>query len=599
MAHPERQRFDAGIRPHASPTSRWKGLLRPFPLLALVAMGGLLSCEFGTNPTPSSGPRQWDTLSTPTVQARLPDSSSWRTPSDSGRGSISSETLVGDTVEFHVRFQHPTKIGTDTLRLSIFKYGVRTAQFSFVAGSDALVLVAAATRVDPVAKLLLTRLDSLHKVSPSTYPAGLTGIVREYAQMLVDHDLRIGAFPSALPFGISAAAVDTESVILAVSQQDSSLRSLVKIWNLRFGFAEAKSIVQALLATGKLSGPRGSILFPPSTVVWTSPLLPDSSAVVQQQILGINGRLKSPTGFAGLDIQILKGGANVTSQFNVLKPSVVVSDTSLAFDVRTAFLRPASADSGHYTVQVFVRAANGDSAIQTTSFTVVKAGAGTVFPPLITRLSPSSDTTIGLKDSVVVVSWRVTDIRGLKEVDIQGAKADSVPSRDHAWQIAVALRPGQDSTIHLRALGNTDSASWDSLHVHRAKDQVLPSLTRNFSFPDSAIQNGTVILGEKDSLESLSWTVGDNFSPASRLVVTAGLAGDPAPKTYPVDSTGKVVVPWKVPRSLSMLRVTVTDQAGNKTEDNLIFSRPLAAGTVGAVWDNPAFKWDAATVVWQ
>ncbi len=58
-------------------------------------------------------------------------------------------------------------------------------------------------------------------------------------------------------------------------------------------------------------------------------------------------------------------------------------------------------------------------------------------------------------------------------------------------------------------------------------------------------------------------------------------------------------MPWRVPRSLSLLRVTVIDEAGNKVEDNLVFSRPLAAGTVGAVWDDPAFKWDSSTEVWQ
>jgi hypothetical protein len=160
-----------------------------------------------------------------------------------------------------------------------------------------------------------------------------------------------------------------------------------------------------------------------------------------------------------------------------------------------------------------------------------------IFPPLIARLSPSSDTTIGYNDSMLVVSWMVTDALGLKEVDIQGSKADSVPSRNHFWQVSVKLGPGQDSTIRLRAVGGTDSVSWDSLHVHRAKDVVAPTIARNFSFPDSTVQNGTVILGEKDSMVVLSWTVGDNFSLASRLVVTAGLVGDPAPKTYPVDAT--------------------------------------------------------------
>jgi hypothetical protein len=576
-----------------------KRAFHPLPLLVFCALGALLSCDFGTNPPAPSGPRLWDTLSTKSILARLPDSANWKTSADSGAGVVSSKTTTKDTVAVQVKFAHPAKLDTDTLVLSVFKYGIRTAQFFFVAGADALVQVPSATKVDPIAKLLLTRLDSLHQANSSTYPASVAGVVRVYAQMLLDRDPRVATFPTGVPFGLSVAVVDTESVILAVSQSDSSLRSLVQHWSLRIDFADAKAMVLALEANGKLNAKLNGALFPPSTVVWTNPLQLDSSTVVQQQILGLHGGLRSPTGFASLDVQVLKNGVNVTSQFNILKPSVGAQDTSVAFDIHTAFLRPASADSGRYAVQMFVRGSNGDSAMQTDSFTVVKAGAGIVFPPLIARLSPSSDTTIGLKDSVLVVSWRVTDALGLKEVDIQGTKTDSVPSKNHFWQLSVVLRPGQDSTIHLRAVGSTDSVSTDSLHIHRAKDLVAPTIARNFSFPDSTVQNGTVILGDKDSLETLSWTVADNFSPFSRLVVQAGVAGDPAPKTYAVDSTGKVVVPWKVSRSLSMLQVTVTDEAGNKTQDNIIFSRPLAAGTVGAVWDDPNFKWDAANEVWQ
>ena len=577
-----------------------KRAFRPLPLLVLCALGALLSCDFGTNPPAPSGPRLWDTLSTKSILARLPDSANWKTSADSGAGVVSSNTTTKDTVAVQVKFAHPAKLGTDTLQLSLFKYGIRTAQFAFVSGTDALTLVPTATKVDPLAKLLLNRLDSLHKASPSTYPASLVGVVHVYAQMLLDRDAQVSAFPSGVPVGISVASVDTESVILAVSQSDSSLRSIVQRWNLHFGFADARSIVQALEVNGRLPQTRNGTLFPPSTVVWTSPFLLDSSTVVQQQFLGLRGSLRSPTGFASVDIQILQNGNNVTSQFRVSKPSLNAKDTSASLDIHTAFLSPAYADSGRYAVQIFVRATNGDSAVQTDSFNVATAGANVVFPPRIARLSPSfSDTTIALKDSVLVVSWRVTDARGLKEVDIQGTKTDSVASRDHVWQLSVVLRPGQDSTIRLRAAGSTDSVSWDSLRVHRGKDDIAPTISRKFSFPDSTIQNGTVVLGDKDSLENLSWTVGDNLTPASKLTVTAGLDGDQAPTTYAVDSTGKVVVPWKVPRSGSVLKVTVTDQAGNKTEDKLTFIRPLAAGTVGAIWDDSAFKWDATNVVWQ
>lgn len=135
-------------------------------LLALLLVGGFLSCQqsHGTSPD-ENGPfvvrQTW-----PMEAVRMPDSVSWTHEGSSGTFSL--HRFADDS--FRVTDSFPRSVVSDTLTISLWRLGLRTTTaVTVIQASGGLFVVTGRREFDPLAIGLLAAFDSLRSVDRDSY----------------------------------------------------------------------------------------------------------------------------------------------------------------------------------------------------------------------------------------------------------------------------------------------------------------------------------------------------------------------------------------------------------------------------------------------
>ncbi|MCB9496626.1 MAG: hypothetical protein H6686_07050 [Fibrobacteria bacterium] len=179
-----------------------------------------------------------------------------------------------------------------------------------------------------------------------------------------------------------------------------------------------------------------------------------------------------------------------------------------------------------------------------------------VAAPVVTAVSPSSDTSVAWNVSNLPISWTVTDDKSLASVTIDGVAKTSTTG---TYGVTKALVNGRN-VVKIVATDASGNETEDSLVITRVADVVAPVVTAVSPSQDTSVAWNVSSL-------PISWTVTDDKSLA--LVTIDGVA-----KT---STTGSYGVTKTLANGRNVVKIVATDASGNETEDSLVITRPADA----------------------
>lgn len=137
-------------------------------------------------------------------------------------------------------------------------------------------------------------------------------------------------------------------------------------------------------------------------------------------------------------------------------------------------------------------------------------------PPTITRVSPSSNTTMAWKDSVVTVAWKVSDDRKLGTVLVDGdtvAFAGGLVSRQYTLGVGRTM-------VRLLARDSAGNVAQDSLLLVRSVAVVVPH-DSTLSSLSVVSKSGAKLMGFSPKVQSYTDTVASTDSSVTVTVVAS------------------------------------------------------------------------------
>lgn len=225
---------------------------------------------------------------------------------------------------------------------------------------------------------------------------------------------------------------------------------------------------------------------------------------------------------------------------------------------------------GSHPVQVRLLALDGRVS-PTTTLTVRLIPPPDWTSPVAKKRNPTRDTTYVGRDSVVTVSWTVTDNRKVDSVWIGGVIATSDSGR---YTRTLTLSEGRNA-VSLRARDVAGNVARDSLILTLlALDTTRPTLGR------MTLSRDTMFVF-KDSLATLRWSVSD----------AGGLDSVWIDGTAAKIDSGKVSATVKLALGKTTVRIRVRDVSRNTSTDSLVLTR-LALDTVRPSLDRSLAKND-------
>jgi len=190
------------------------------------------------------------------------------------------------------------------------------------------------------------------------------------------------------------------------------------------------------------------------------------------------------------------------------------------------------------------------------SVVITRRSAADVTPPVLTRVTPSKDTTVQGTTSSYTVSWKATDNVGLVSVTINGSAVVPVGG---AFSRALTLSAG-GNTVVVVARDSAGNTAKDSVVVTRASssDVTPPTISRS-GVPGSPLNIG------QNPTASISAYISDNDAVAS---VTIG-------GTLVVGSYGNYTQAVTVAAGMNTVLIVATDRSGNVARDTIRFEARL------------------------
>ncbi len=143
-----------------------------------------------------------------------PDSATWDIAQSHGNGSVShtSDSIVSVVISVPQRI-----LSTDTIWVSLWTAGIRTAKIPYLYANDNLLSLSnGKSTKDSIAWNLLAARDSLK----------ITDLTNLYARLLFNKDSHVSGFPLNCPVGIDTEAVKKAGIFYAVDSQGWSCGAL-------------------------------------------------------------------------------------------------------------------------------------------------------------------------------------------------------------------------------------------------------------------------------------------------------------------------------------------------------------------------------------
>lgn len=238
---------------------------------------------------------------------------------------------------------------------------------------------------------------------------------------------------------------------------------------------------------------------------------------------------------------------------------------------------------------VLYRALAVDGRVSTTGRIVVRITVPPDWtPPRIVRRSPGKDTSFAWEDSVVAVSWEISDDRKLDRVLV-----DTVESwPDAGTSRRTLVLPVGRTKVRAWARDSAGNVAVDSLFLVRAvrPDKEAPRIVWTRPSRDT-------VFSWQDSSTTIAWTISDD-----RRLDSAKFDGKPVA----LDKDGKAGASASLPVGTTTFRLWARDSAGNISIDSLRLTRkprpdttlPLIVRRVPRT--DTVFAWadSVATVVW-
>ncbi|MCB9496625.1 MAG: hypothetical protein H6686_07045 [Fibrobacteria bacterium] len=208
--------------------------------------------------------------------------------------------------------------------------------------------------------------------------------------------------------------------------------------------------------------------------------------------------------------------------------------------------------NGRNVVKIVATDASGNE----TEDSLVITRLADVVAPVVTAVSPSSDTTVAWNVSSLPVSWTVSDDKALASVTIDGVAKTSTTG---TYEVTKTLVNGRN-VVKIVATDASGNETEDSLVITRVADVVAPVVTAVSPSSD------TTVVWNTSSLP-VSWTVSDDKALAS--VTIDGVAKTSTTGTFGVTKT--------LVNGRNVVKIVATDASGNETEDSLVITRPADA----------------------
>lgn len=431
----------------------------------MAAACALVSCQTAaTEPEGKVSPRVELRFQESAVALR-PDSASWRLGGEGDRAVVSQE--AGHPEVFRSVVALPRELGRDTLKLSTWRYGLRTSVLPYVEGPkiDSSHIVR-----DQLARDLLVRHQSLSASDAKTYTADAGGVRRVYAECLLSREGMCPDAPPALPVGMDSLALVND---LCRELARRKLPFSAQIQAPFFGWTPARwrEVVIQRVQAGILSSLDSAVLFPLEMVVRQKMAVGQivRAGGVAVPMAGRFAWSTSKKVEAFVEIRSLKG--KLAEGFQLVLPQPGATDTSLSLDGKSSLRASASVPAGRYQRVVGVRDEDGLSARWTDTFQV--AGMDTV---AMVRVQGASVRTVAYDSAKVWVAWKAVP-SGFDSVWIDGILC---APRDSIWGVWAEPAAGGMVVVDLRAKTNDGIWIEDRVEIARdakrqARDTVMPA----------------------------------------------------------------------------------------------------------------------------
>ncbi|MCB9497546.1 MAG: SUMF1/EgtB/PvdO family nonheme iron enzyme [Fibrobacteria bacterium] len=438
-----------------------------------------------------------------------------------------------------VRIEPPVSLGEDTLSLSVWGLGIRYRTVALRMVDRKAIKVFDST--NPVARILVQRLDSLQRIDPSLNVK--TAFLERLGAGLAQGDSALHGWEISLPEGLSVAKGDS-AALWYLATHGMAFTEVKSTWLATLDSLSVSGILRGWLNAGRITkqqqdavlrsetGPVDPVLPVKDSVApfitWISPevdldTVPDTTKSFLIRALVTDAHLSTVTWNGG--------------------PAVGAGET---FDVRV------SLEQGAITLVVLEAK---DSAGNTTRDSVrIFRPFGTV--PTVERKSPErSQDSVSDLVSTYRLSWNVLDD------DLDSVTIDGVPVllQGVVATKEVGLESDRNSLHVLRAVDRLRHEILDTVRVYRAAS-VPPVI--QLILPSQS--GGTV--PDTQSFVDVSWSVMDsNLS-------TVAIDGHDEPASPLGGTFGKTI--FLAPGTKRVVRVEAIDQLGSRSIDSLVIERP-------------------------
>jgi len=181
------------------------------PLFSLAACAfALVACQSATSPDAGQIPGgRVEAIFGLSDSSHIPDSTEWSTRTQSGRGGISCSQLVAGTAPCTDTLVPESPLGTDTVRIQVWKLGVQLGVLYFhqVGASSQLVQFDTVQR-NSTDLGLVSAFSLLCKAKSQNLAGQRPGnLVAFYAALVLAKDTGYKGFPAILPAGITADTI--------------------------------------------------------------------------------------------------------------------------------------------------------------------------------------------------------------------------------------------------------------------------------------------------------------------------------------------------------------------------------------------------------
>ncbi|MBK8802051.1 MAG: hypothetical protein IPN71_08330 [Fibrobacteres bacterium] len=502
-------------------------------LFALTALTALVSCQETPVAPKEEETHQVNLRFQEPAAALRPDSISWQLGGESARAAFAAEADHPEA--FRAWFDLPRPLGKDTIKLSTWRYGMRTSVLPY-AGEGPSLDDPRIVR-DQLARDLLIRHQSKNTSDAKAYPADPAGVRRVYAECLLSGEAMCPHAPPVRPVGMDSLGLVNE---LCRELARRKLPFVSQIPAPFFGWTQDRwrEVVVGRIQSGMLTAQDSATLFPaqPKDTVVKNPRTDSIAPRIR-----IASRYFDPTGDS------LRTRLTWIVTDNDTVDSVRIEGVYVP-QVGNTYSRYLMLDSGNRYIHIEAVDRSGNRSIDSTlvpAFPDSIAPVLTALPGTVSRAVPSDSMSI-------LVAWRASDNRSVKTVRIQDSV---VVGQGGVYATQVPLAMGKN-VIRVKAIDPSGNQTTDSIVVER-RDAQGPRLRRiTPSGSDTTLDEAS------DTLEAI-WEVTD---PSG--LDTVEIDGKPVTKNGDRYSSR-----GEIPYGKSRMRIRAVDSDGHLAQDSILVER--------------------------